>query len=180
MIKLKTLLEITNTDLQQLLDKIQKKEFTFIAGGDNGKVYQINDEDKCFKITGDYNEIEVASVIVGRQQEFSCFIPIYYVNEKQNLIIMANADTLPERYRNSINEFLTGYKQYSREMQGESSIFDYLDAEGARNADIDVVNFLRALQRDIQRTGIDELELDLDFSADNCMMWSGKIVLVDW
>jgi hypothetical protein len=180
MIKLRTLLENVDEKIQQVLDKIKNKDFTFIASGDNGKVYQVNGEDRCFKITGDYNELEVAEVIVGRHQEFSCFIPIYYVDVKNSMYITANAEDLPGSFRNSINQFLNGFKQYSRQMEGESSIFDYLDDDGARSTDLDVVNFVRALQQDIIRTGIEELDLDLDFSADNVMMYGGKMVLVDW
>jgi hypothetical protein len=75
---------------------------------------------------------------------------------------------------------MSKYAQYAREQGGEVSIFDYLDADGARNTDVETVNFLRALQQDIQRTGIAELDLDLDFRADNVMRWNGKMVMVDW
>jgi hypothetical protein len=93
---------------------------------------------------------------------------------------MANAETLPQSDRSMIDKFTDQYKKFAYDEGGEVSIFDYLDADGARNTDIKLVNFIRALQRDIQKIGIDELDLDLDFSSDNMMIWNGKMVLVDW
>jgi hypothetical protein len=69
---------------------------------------------------------------------------------------------------------------YARETGGEVSIFDYLDNDGSRNTNPRLVNFLRALQQDATRTGIEDLDLDLDFKSDNVMLWSNKMVLVDW
>ena len=66
------------------------------------------------------------------------------------------------------------------EQGGEVSIFDYLDADGARDNDEQLVNFLRALQQDIQRIGLPDLDLDLDFKSDNVMKWNGNLVLIDW
>ena len=52
MIRLKHLLrEMSDSDIRRCLDKIQNKQFKLIAQGDNGRVYEINDEDKVFKIT---------------------------------------------------------------------------------------------------------------------------------
>jgi hypothetical protein len=79
-----------------------------------------------------------------------------------------------------IDKFLQEFSQYARAEGGEISIFEFLDNDGARNTDPKLVNFLRALQQDVQRTGIAEFDLDLDFNADNVMMWDNKIVLVDW
>ena len=91
MIRLKSLLEIVDTDLKRLLDKIKNKQFRFIGAGDNGRVYEIDGEDRCFKITQERDEFDVATVIVGRWSEFTTFIPIYYVDKKQHMYIMANA-----------------------------------------------------------------------------------------
>ena len=181
MIRLKSLLrEISEDNIDRLLDKIKQKQFLLLAAGDNGRVYEIDGEDNVFKITQERDEIEVASVIVGRWTEFTTFIPVYYVNEQESMFIMANADELTNADKMHINEFMAGYARYAREQGGEVSIFDYLDADGARNTDVETVNFLRALQQDIQRTGIEELDLDLDFRSDNVMRWNGKMVMVDW
>lgn len=180
MIRLKSLLEIVDDELQRLLDKIKNKQFRFLGAGDNGRVYEIDGEDRCFKITQERDEFEVAKVIVGRWTEFTTFIPVYYVNEEKHLYIMANAEPISSQTRIMIEKFLQGFTQYARSLGGEVSIFEYLDNDGARNTDLKLVNFLRALQQDVERTGIAEFDLDLDFNADNVMMWDNKIVLVDW
>ena len=52
MIRLKQLLfEISNIDIKRCLDKIENNDFRLIGVGDNGRVYEINGEDKAFKIT---------------------------------------------------------------------------------------------------------------------------------
>ena len=52
MIRLKQiLLELSSSDLKRCLDKIQKKQFRLLGQGDNGRVYEIDGEDKVFKIT---------------------------------------------------------------------------------------------------------------------------------
>jgi hypothetical protein len=79
-----------------------------------------------------------------------------------------------------IDEFMSRYKDFARAEGGEVSIFDFLDADGARNTNVKLVNFLRSLQTDVSKIGIDELDLDLDFSSNNVMIWNGKMVLVDW
>jgi hypothetical protein len=180
MIRLKSLLEIVDDELKRLLDKIKNKQFRFIGSGDNGRVYEIDGEDRCFKITQERDEFEVAKVIVGRWSEFTTFIPVYYVDEKQHMYIMANAEPVTNSVKNMIDKFLQDFTQYARGIGGEVSIFEFLDNDGARNTDPKLVNFLRALQQDVQRTGIEEFDLDLDFNSDNVMMWNNKIVLVDW
>ena len=181
MIRLKQLLrELSENEIDRLLDKIKTKQFRLIAGGDNGRVYEIDGEDKCFKVTTERDEFEVAKVITGRWNEFTTFIPVYYVNDREHMFIVANAETLPESDKQMIDNFLEKYKKFAYQEGGEVSIFDYLDAAGARNTDIKLVNYLRALQRDVQKTGIAEFDLDLDFSSDNMMLWNGKLVLVDW
>lgn len=181
MIRLKQLLrELSENEIDRLLDKIKTKQFRLIAGGDNGRVYEIDGEDKVFKVTTERDEFEVAKVIAGRWNEFTTFIPVYYVNEREHMFIVANAETLPESDRQMIDNFIEQYKKFAYQEGGEVSIFDYLDADGARNTDIKLVNYLRALQRDVQKTGIAEFDLDLDFSSDNMMIWNGKMVLVDW
>jgi len=93
---------------------------------------------------------------------------------------MAKASELSERQKSIIDQFITNYKTYAQEQGGEVSIFDYLDADGARDIDIQLINFLRALQRDIEKIDIPDLELDLDFKTDNVMTWNNKLVMIDW
>ena len=180
MIRLKNiLLELKDQDISRLLDKINNNEYRFFDQGDNGRVYEIDDEDKLFKITRESDEYKVATVIVGRYSEFSTFIPVHYVDGK-NMYIMSKADDLTANEINEINNFLNGYKQYAREQGGEVSIFDYLDADGARDNNEQLVNFLRALQQDVKRIGLPDLDLDLDFKSDNVMRWNGNLVMIDW
>ena len=181
MIRLKKILtELKQEDVSRLLDKIKNEEFRFFDQGDNGRVYEINGEDKLFKITTESDEFKVASVIVGRYTEFSTFIPVYYVNERRQMYIMAKADRLNSNDVRNIDQFMELYKQFAREQGGEVSIFDYLDADGARDQDQELVTFLRALQQEIKKMGIIDLELDLDFKTDNVMRWQGRLVLIDW
>ena len=181
MIRLKQLLrELSDSEQTRLLDKIKNKQFRLIGGGDNGRVYTIDGEDKVFKITTERDEFEVAKIIVNRSAEFTCFIPVYYVSDKEQLYIMANAETLPESDRIIIDKFMEQFKQFARAEGGEVSIFDFLDADGARNTNVSLVNFIRALQQDVDKLDIPEFELDLDFSSANMMIWNNKLVLVDW
>ena len=180
MIRLKSLLEIVDSDLQRLLDKIKNKQFKYIGAGDNGRVYEIDGEDRCFKITRERDEFEVAQIIVGRWTEFTTFIPVYYVDEKNSMYIMANAEPLPQNIKSMIDEVMSRFALYAREMGGEVTIFEFLDNDGSRDTNPKLVNFLRALQQDVRRTNVDELDLDLDFSSSNVMMWNGNMVLVDW
>jgi hypothetical protein len=183
MIRLKKiLLEISDSDFSRMREKIQNKEFRFVGQGDNGRVYEIDGEDKVFKLTTDAQEYEVAEVIVGRESEFSTFIAVHYVGKlgSEQMFIMSKASELSGNDKNAIDLFMQGFKTYAYEQGGEVSIFDYLDADGARDADTELVNFLRALQTDIAKTGIEDLELDLDFKTDNVMRWQGRLVLVDW
>jgi hypothetical protein len=180
MIRLKKLiLEMQERDVQQLLNKIKQKQFAFFNRGDNGRIYKFNDEDYLFKITTEREEYRVAEIIVGRYQQFSTFIPVHYVDGK-NMYIMSMADPLPGSYKSVIDSFIKQYQEYASNEGGEVSIFDFLDADGARNTDIQLVNFLRALQQDVQKTGIDDLDLDLDFRTSNVMLWNGNMVMIDW
>lgn len=180
MIRLKSLIkEITDTDLKRILQKIREKQFSLFGQGDNGRVYEINGEDKLFKITTEQEEYRVADQIVNKYSNFTTFIPVYYVDGK-NMYIMGKASDLSENEKIKIDQFIASYKNYAREQGGEVSIFDYLDAEGGRNTDVQIVNFLRALQRDIRKLDIPDLDLDLDFKTDNVMLWNNKMVMIDW
>jgi len=181
MIRLKNiLLELKDEDLQRLLSKINNNEYRFFDQGDNGRVYEIDGEDKLFKITNESDEFDVATVIVGRASEFSTFIPIYYVDDVKQLYIMSKASSLNNNDVNNIDLFMNSYKEYARKIGGEASVFDYINADGARDVDPELISFLRALQRDINKMGIMDLDLDLDFKTDNIMRWQGRLVLIDW
>lgn len=180
--KLKHILaEISNEErVNGLLDKIRRKQYERIATGDNGVVYAILGEDYVFKITQENAEVEVAQVLVGRYGEFTSFVPVIYVNAQENMYIMNNCAELPPQVKTAIDQFMSKYSAFAREADTEVSIFDYLDADGTRNTPTTLVNFLRALQRDVAKTGIVDLEFELDFKSDNVMVYNGKLVMVDW
>lgn len=168
---------MSESDLKRCLDKIRNKQFRFIAAGDNGRVYEIDGEDKVFKITQEQDEYEVANIIVDRYNDFTTFIPVYYVDGK-NMYIMANASELPVRVKKSIDLFMEDFALFARNEGGEVSIFEFINETD--NLDPILDNFLNALQADIAKLNIPEFELDLDFRSDNIMMWNGKMVMVDW
>ena len=178
MIRLKQLLrEMTDADLKRCLDKIQNKQFKLIGAGDNGRVYEIDGEDKVFKITKERDEYVVAERIVNRYTDFTTFIPVYYVNGK-DMYIMANANTLSDKQQMMFDQFVSDYNNYARKKGGEVSIFDFMYATD--NIDPQLDNFLNALQSDVEKLNIPEFDLDLDFRTDNIMIWNGKMVMVDW
>jgi hypothetical protein len=178
MIRLKNLLkELSESDIQRCLDKIQNKQFRLIGAGDNGRVYEIDGEDKTFKITQEQDEYKVANIIVNRYTEFTTFIPVYYVDGK-NMYIMANASELPDRLRKVIDMFMDDFYSFAREKGGEVSIFDFIQETDTIDPLMD--NFLTALQSDVEKLNIKEFDLDLDFRSDNIMLWNDKMVMVDW
>jgi hypothetical protein len=170
--------------MKRVLDKIKSKKFRYIGMGDNSRVYEIDGEDLVLKITTDDQELEVADVIQNKYTEYTTFIPVYYagtidsVNSKS--IIMANASELPANIKNKINDFINQFKTYSYDQGGEVSIFDFLNSDAVFAIDPIVKNFLDALQQDVSKTNIPDLDLDLDFSSDNIMIWNGNLVMVDW
>ena len=182
MIRLKTILSevLQQEQVNSLLEKIRNKEFKRIGAGDNGVVYKINNTEYVFKITMERDEFDVASVIVGRESEFICFVPVVYVNEVDRMYIMHNAAKLPIRYKQMIDSFYSRYTKFALDMQSEVSIFDYLDADGARETEPYLITFLRKLEQEVIRTGISEFDLDLDFKSDNVMLFKNQLVLVDW
>lgn len=178
MIRLKNLLkELSESDIQRCLDKIQNKQFRLIGAGDNGRVYEIDGEDKTFKITQERDEYKVANIIVNRYTEFTTFIPVYYVDGK-NMYIMANASKLPDRIRKIIDMFVDEFYSFARDKGGEVSIFDFIQETDTIDPLMD--NFLNALQLDVEKLNIKEFDLDLDFRSDNIMIWDDKMVMVDW
>ena len=181
MIQLKDILnEISKDESLRLIDKIKNKDFTFFARGDNGKVYELNGEDLLFKITSEPDETAVADVIVGRYGEFNAFIPVHYSDSERKMYIMNKASKLDSNSRIEIEKFYTGFKEFARQQGGETSIFDYLNADGARNIDPKFISFLRALEQQVKKTGIGDLDLSLDFKPDNIMLWNGNYVMIDW
>jgi len=178
MIRLKQLLrEIANPDIQQCLDKIQRKEFRLIGAGDNGRVYEIDGEDKVFKITKEQDEYAVAERVVDRYKDFTCFIPVYYVDGK-NMYIMANAEPLQDTMKQTIDNFMRKYAAYARENGGEVSVFEFVAETNETDPVLD--NFLNTLQFEVEKLNIPDIELDLDFRSENIMLWNGNMVLVDW
>jgi len=180
MIRLRNLLvEIDSKDLNRILQKIKNKQFSLFGQGDNGRVYEIEGEDKLFKITTETEEYRVAEQLVDNYSRYTTFIPVYYV-DGNNMYIMAKASELSSNQKIVVNRFIANYKTYAQEQGGEVSIFDFLDADGARDTNIQLINFLRALQQDIKKIDIPDLELDLDFKTDNVMVWNNKLVMIDW
>jgi hypothetical protein len=178
MIKLKQLLrEMTDIDLKNCLNKIQNKQFKLIGGGDNGRVYEIDGEDKVFKITKERDEYAVAEQLVNQYTKFTTFIPVYYVNGS-DMYIMANANELSDKQRAMFDGFISDYNNYARNEGGEVSIFDFMSVTD--NLDPRLDNFLNALQTDVEKLNIPEFDLDLDFRTDNIMIWNNKMVMVDW
>ena len=164
MIRLKKILnEISEQEADRLLSKIKNKELKFLARGDNGKVYSINGEDLLFKITTEPEETAVADVIVGR--------PMY---------IMSQASNLTDNLKSEINRYYEDYKEFARNQGLETSIFNYLNTEASRNYSPRVITFLRALEQQVKKTGIGDLELSLDFKPENIMLWNGNLVMIDW
>jgi len=178
MIRLKQLLfEMSESELNRCLDKIKNKQFKIIGAGDNGRVYEIDGEDKVFKITKEQDEYQVADRIVNQYSRFTTFIPVYYVNGS-DMYIMANAEPLPSSMKQEIDNFMQEFAQYARSEGGEVSIFKFLDVTDNVNAKLD--NFLNALKQDVEKLNIPEFDLDLDFRSENIMMWDSKMVMVDW
>jgi len=178
MIRLKQLLrEMSDSDLKRCLQKIKNNDFKIIGAGDNGRVYEIDGEDKVFKITKERDEYQVAARIVDKHATYSTFIPVYYVNGS-DMFIMANAEPLPETIKREIDMFMRDFGAFAREQGGEVSIFEFTDQTDSVNKQLN--NFLNALQTDIQKLAIPEFDLDLDFRSENIMMWDGKMVMVDW
>jgi len=181
MLKLKTILnEISVDDANRLLKKINNKELTFLGSGDNGKVYSINGEDLLFKITTEPDEVAVADVIVGRQNEFDAFIPVYYSDSKKRVYIMNRASDLPINLKSELDRYYEDYKQFARSQGLETSIFDFLNTEASRNYNPRIITFLRALEQQVKKTGIGDLEYSLDFRPENIMSWNGNLVMIDW
>ena len=168
---------MSDADIKRCLDKIKNKQFKLIGAGDNGRVYEIDGEDKAFKITKERDEYAVAEKLVNQYSKYTTFIPVYYVNGN-DMYIMANASELSGTDKVKINRFIIEYKNYARGQGGEVSIFDFISE--IDNLDPILDNFLNALQTDVEKLNIPEFDLDLDFKTDNIMMWNGKMVMVDW
>jgi hypothetical protein len=178
MIRLKHILrEILDTDIKRCLEKIKNNEFKIIGAGDNGRVYEIDGEDKVFKITKERDEYQVAERIVNKHNKFTTFIPVHYVNGT-DMFIMSNASPLSESMKQKIDSFMKDFGSFARDRGGEVSIFEFI--EQTDSIDSQLNNFLDALKQDVSQLNIPEFDLDLDFRSENVMIWNGKMVLVDW
>ena len=135
----KILNEIAEADADRLLQKIINKELTFLAAGDNGKVYSINDEDLLFKITTEPDEVAVADVIVGRHGEYNAFIPVHYSDSQKRMYIMSKAEKLPGNFKAEIIRYYEDFKEFARSQGLETSIFDFLNTEASRNYNIKLI-----------------------------------------
>ena len=162
------------------LKKILNKEYSFFAKGDNGKVYSINNEDLLFKITTEPEEKAVADVIVGRSIEFNAFIPVYYTDQSTSMYIMNKANPLNSSELQELTNFYKNYKDFARQNGPDVTIFNYLNTEQTRNYSTILINFLRALEQQVRKTNIGDLDQTLDFKPDNVMKWNGNLVLIDW
>jgi hypothetical protein len=171
--------EAPEQEINNLLEKIKQKQFTFFNKGDNGRIYEIDGTDYLFKITTELDEYRCASVIVGRHSEYSTFIPVYYVDGKR-MYIMSKADDLSGAQQQQLQQFFASYKQWQRETRGEQSVFDFAKTDVVNETDPKLINFINALETDVQRTGIPEFDLDIDFRPDNVMSWNGNLVMIDW
>lgn len=187
MIRLKQLLfEMTDVDLTAIGKKIEASQFRYIGGGDNGRVYKINDEDLVFKMTTSIDEIEVARKLQNKLSEYSTFIPVQYVGDLgvqakyKDIIIMSYAESLPGSMKRKIDDLIEQFKKYAYERGGEVSLFDFIDNVKITPSNMILMNFIQALQVDIEKIGIPYLELDLDFNSSNIKLWNGKLVMIDW
>jgi hypothetical protein len=90
---------------------------------------------------------------------------------------MARANELPGSIKSKLEQFISGYKQFAKSEGGEVSIFDYLETIDKQDI---ITNFVSALQQDINKIAIPDLDLDLDFKSDNIMQWNGQLVMIDW
>ena len=124
--------------------------------------------------------VTVADVIVGRYGEFNAFIPVHYSDSERKMYIMNKAEQLDSKSKQQIENFYENYKEFARQQGGETSIFDYLNADGARDIDPKFGSFLRALEQQVKKTGIGDLDISLDFKPDNIMTWNGNLVMIDW
>ena len=171
--------ETPESEIERLLDLIKEKQFKFFNKGDNGRIYEINGTDYLFKITTELDEFRVAEIITGRHSEFSTFIPVYY-NDTKRMYIMSRATGLPDSERQQLDRFFNTYKQWQRETGGEHSVFEFAKTDVVTDTNMKIINFVNALESDVQKTGVPEFELDIDFRTDNIMLWNGNLVMIDW
>ena len=93
---------------------------------------------------------------------------------------MANAKNLIPSIKRKIDRVVDKFKEYAYDQGGEVSLFDFIDNADITQFDPAILNFIEALQADVEKLNIPEFDLDLDFKSDNIMMWNGKMVMVDW
>ena len=93
---------------------------------------------------------------------------------------MSKASNLTDNLKSEITRYYEDYKEFARNQGLETSIFNYLNTEASRNYSPRVITFLRALEQQVKKTGIGDLELSLDFKPENIMLWNGNLVMIDW
>ena len=82
--------------------------------------------------------------------------------------------------KSELDQYYNDYKEYARSQGLETSIFNFLNTEASRNYSPTIITFLRALEQQVKKTGIGDLELSLDFRPENIMLWNGSLVMIDW
>jgi hypothetical protein len=82
--------------------------------------------------------------------------------------------------RQQLDQFFDAYKRWQRETGGEQSVFEFSKTDVVADTDMKIINFVNALESDVQKTGVPEFNLDIDFRTDNIMTWNGNLVMIDW
>ena len=93
---------------------------------------------------------------------------------------MANAENLIPAVKRKIDRVVDKFKEYAYDQGGEVSLFDFIDNADTTQFNPAILNFIEALQADVEKLNIPEFDLDLDFKSDNIMLWNGRLVMVDW
>ena len=96
------------------------------------------------------------------------------------MYILSRAENLSEREKSELQLFYNNFKQYMRKEGPNATIFDYLNTEEIRQYSTILINFLRALEQQVRKTNIGDLDQTLDFKPDNIMKWNGNLVMIDW
>jgi len=96
------------------------------------------------------------------------------------MYILSRAENLSEREKSELQLFYNNFKQYMRQEGPNATIFDYLNTEETRQYSTILINFLRALEQQVRKTNIGDLDQTLDFKPDNIMKWNGNLVMIDW
>jgi hypothetical protein len=96
------------------------------------------------------------------------------------MYILNRADNLSDTETQELNSFYQGFKNYMRQEGPNVTVFDYLNMEETRKYSTRLINFLRALEQQVRKTNIGDLDQTIDFKPDNIMKWNGNLVMIDW